>query len=73
MADTIIKNNTENINKHGNNEFKDICPGTTKSIDCNTVEGVLQVNDAFYGVSNAIPTVCAYELVFRQIIHNEYF
>lgn len=41
--------------------FKDVCPGTTTNIDCTAVGGLIQITDAFYGISNATPSVCVYK------------
>lgn len=64
----IINHDPLNINKHTDGYFQDFCPGVSKNIDCNAAGGLIQLTDAFYGISNSTPAICVYKLVFDTFL-----
>ena len=50
-----------NSSKQSDDNFVDICPGVTKTIDCSATENFIYLKDAFYGVSSDTPAVCEYK------------
>ena len=53
-----ISTSTTNITL---NLFEDFCPGDTKTLDCSSVGGKVELIDAFYGISSEMPPVCVYK------------
>ena len=41
--------------------FEDFCPQTTKTLDCSSIGGKVELTDAFYGISSEMPPTCVYK------------